>query len=188
MIENCWPKGPQRHISLSCAVMDSSVSTVLYCTVLYVTWATNYITSSAPWIIQSNILYLLFYVLSCSFLFCLVLRCSFLLCFHVYLQPDCDPHPGNLACDSELGGRLIFYDFGTSPQNTAWYVNLPYFTVLYRIRLNDAALLSTHILNQESISNFSLNRQFLRVFNRMDAHTLYTHLLITLVLTSTTTH
>ena len=25
---------------------------------------------------------------------------------------DCDPHPGNLACDKELGGRLIFYDFG----------------------------------------------------------------------------
>ena len=24
----------------------------------------------------------------------------------------CDPHPGNLACDSEHGGRLIYYDFG----------------------------------------------------------------------------
>jgi len=25
---------------------------------------------------------------------------------------DCDPHPGNVACDSEEGGRLIYYDFG----------------------------------------------------------------------------
>ena len=24
----------------------------------------------------------------------------------------CDPHPGNLACDKEEGGRLIYYDFG----------------------------------------------------------------------------
>lgn len=23
-----------------------------------------------------------------------------------------DPHPGNVACDSENGGRLIYYDFG----------------------------------------------------------------------------
>lgn len=28
------------------------------------------------------------------------------------LLSDCDPHPGNLACDSQFGGRLIFYDFG----------------------------------------------------------------------------
>lgn len=25
---------------------------------------------------------------------------------------DCDPHPGNVACDAEQGGRLIYYDFG----------------------------------------------------------------------------
>ena len=31
-----------------------------------------------------------------------------------YFTVDCDPHPGNLACDNVLGGRLIFYDFGTS--------------------------------------------------------------------------
>ncbi len=24
----------------------------------------------------------------------------------------CDPHPGNVACSAELGGRLIYYDFG----------------------------------------------------------------------------
>lgn len=24
----------------------------------------------------------------------------------------CDPHPGNVACDAEEGGRLIYYDFG----------------------------------------------------------------------------
>jgi predicted unusual protein kinase regulating ubiquinone biosynthesis (AarF/ABC1/UbiB family) len=28
------------------------------------------------------------------------------------VHPDCDPHPGNLACDAEEGGRLIYYDFG----------------------------------------------------------------------------
>jgi predicted unusual protein kinase regulating ubiquinone biosynthesis (AarF/ABC1/UbiB family) len=25
---------------------------------------------------------------------------------------DCDPHPGNVACDAMEGGRLIYYDFG----------------------------------------------------------------------------
>ena len=25
---------------------------------------------------------------------------------------DCDPHPGNVACDTVEGGRLIYYDFG----------------------------------------------------------------------------
>ena len=25
---------------------------------------------------------------------------------------DCDPHPGNVACDAVEGGRLIYYDFG----------------------------------------------------------------------------
>ena len=34
---------------------------------------------------------------------------------HVFLSYyllDCDPHPGNVACDAEAGGRLIYYDFG----------------------------------------------------------------------------
>lgn len=24
----------------------------------------------------------------------------------------CDPHPGNVACSAEMGGQLIYYDFG----------------------------------------------------------------------------
>jgi predicted unusual protein kinase regulating ubiquinone biosynthesis (AarF/ABC1/UbiB family) len=34
----------------------------------------------------------------------------FLSCVFVLL--DCDPHPGNVACDTVEGGRLIYYDFG----------------------------------------------------------------------------
>lgn len=36
----------------------------------------------------------------------------FLFCSPSYSLVDCDPHPGNVACDTVEGGRLIYYDFG----------------------------------------------------------------------------
>ena len=63
---------------------------------------------------KSNLTLSIFSVMPCLVLFSFVLVCCVFTC--PCNQPDCDPHPGNLACDSELGGRLIFYDFGTSAQ------------------------------------------------------------------------
>ena len=39
-----------------------------------------------------------------------MLASSFL--FNIIIFSDCDPHPGNVACDAVGGGRLIYYDFG----------------------------------------------------------------------------
>ncbi|CAM9798704.1 unnamed protein product [Phaeothamnion confervicola] len=40
----------------------------------------------------------------------------------------CDPHPGNLACDEQFGGRLVYYDFGMmaefEPNVKTGFVNL----------------------------------------------------------------
>lgn len=46
----------------------------------------------------------------------------------IILSIDCDPHPGNVACDTVEGGRLIYYDFGMmdelKPQVKTGLVNL----------------------------------------------------------------
>lgn len=40
-----------------------------------------------------------------------IIFCAILITFK-QIFVDCDPHPGNVACDNVHGGRLIYYDFG----------------------------------------------------------------------------
>ena len=85
---------------------------------------------------------------------------------------DCDPHPGNLACDAEEGGRLIYYDFGMmdelKPQVKKGLVDL-----IFGVYENDArevcdALEEVGVLRKgvDRVSIEKLARAFLTEFAR----------------------
>jgi len=92
------------------------------------------------------------------------------LCRHGFFH--CDPHPGNVACDAQEGGRLIFYDFGMmdelKPDVRRGLVNL-----IFGVFENDAkeactALEEIGVLrpNVDRVSIERIARVFLEDFKR----------------------
>lgn len=90
------------------------------------------------------------------------------LCRHGFFH--CDPHPGNVACDEEGGGRLIFYDFGMmdefKPSVRSGLVNLIFSTYENDPRAVCDALVEMGILKAgaDRISVEKIARSFLSEF------------------------
>ncbi|CAM9696608.1 unnamed protein product, partial [Ectocarpus sp. 12 AP-2014] len=90
------------------------------------------------------------------------------LCRHGFFH--CDPHPGNVACDEQDGGRLIFYDFGMmdefKPNVRSGLVNLIFSTYENDPRAVCDALVEMGILKAGSdrISVEKIARSFLGEF------------------------
>lgn len=85
---------------------------------------------------------------------------------------DCDPHPGNVACDAEGGGRLIYYDFGMMDELTT-EVRTGFVNLLFGIYENDVkevcgGLEEMGILRKgvDRVSIEKIVRFFLGEFNR----------------------
>ncbi|CAM9720291.1 unnamed protein product [Pylaiella littoralis] len=90
------------------------------------------------------------------------------LCRHGFFH--CDPHPGNVACDEQGGGRLIFYDFGMmdefKPNVRSGLVNLIFSTYENEPRAVCDALVEMGILKADAdrISVEKIARSFLDEF------------------------
>eukprot|EP00752_Nemacystus_decipiens_P004195 g3834.t1 len=90
------------------------------------------------------------------------------LCRHGFFH--CDPHPGNVACDEQGGGRLIFYDFGMmdefKPNVRSGLVNLIFSTYENDPRAVCDALVEMGILKAgaDRISVEKIARSFLGEF------------------------
>lgn len=108
-----------------------------------------------------------FWLTSCS-----TCHSNWPICVCPCLCADCDPHPGNLACDAEEGGRLIYYDFGMmdelKPQVKKGLVDL-----IFAVYENDAremcdALEEIGVLRRgvDRVSVEKLARTFLAEFAR----------------------
>ena len=54
----------------------------------------------------------------------------------LHITIDCDPHPGNLACDAQEGGRLIFYDFGKKASSCFLFLLKGIFRVIQEIKIS----------------------------------------------------
>ena len=90
-------------------------------------------------------------------------------CRHGFFH--CDPHPGNVACDAENGGRLIYYDFGMmdelKPQVKKGLVNLIFGVYENETKEVCDALEEIEVLNR-GVDRFSVEkivRFFLKEFS-----------------------